>query len=323
VNLRQSDAIDRLLFHCGTLRPTDRVLILCDATTRDLADAFAGAARRATDGVRLMELPAVTQHGAEPPADAADAMRASTLILSLCRYSLAHSTARVDAGRSGARFLSLPLYDWELLEDPSLAVDFRAQASCVQQVARAFTTGSLARVTTAAGTDVRLGIAGRTGNACPGFVEWPGELGSPPDIEANVSPLEDRSEGTVVVDGSITHPDFALLAEPIALDVARGRVVSVRGTNRRHVGMLDELFGPADSARRVLAECGVGLNPAAKLTGTMLTDEGSLGCVHFGFGANHTVGGVNTSDFHLDFVCRAATLIVDATTVLREGVLQL
>ncbi len=46
---------------------------------------------------------------------------------------------------------------------------------------------------TRAGTDIRIAIDGRIGNACPGCVLGPGDLGSPPDIEANVSPLENGS----------------------------------------------------------------------------------------------------------------------------------
>ena len=78
-----------------------------------------------------------------------------------------------------------------------------------------------------------------------------------------------------------------------------------------------------DSKSRVLAECGVGLNPAAKLTGIMLTDEGSLGTIHFGFGSNSTVGGTNEIAFHVDFVCRAATMFIDGALLIRKGQIRL
>ena len=76
-------------------------------------------------------------------------------------------------------------------------------------------------------------------------------------------------------------------------------------------------------AEFVLAECGVGLNPAATLTGVMLTDEGSLGTVHFGFGSNSTVGGINEIAFHVDFVCRAATMSVDGKVIIQKGHIEL
>lgn len=315
-------AINNLLFNCGSLTEKDRALILCDAGTRPMANAFVCVARDAGQSVEVMEIPALSNHGAEPPAYAVRAMQTSTLILSLCQYSLAHSRARVLAGEAGARFLSLPLYDWKLLEDPSLRIDFKSQAWLVREFAQAFTEGDVVHITTAAGTDVQLGISGRRGNYCPGFVELAGELGSPPDIEANVSPLENSAEGTVVVDGSITHPDFGLLEKPIQIDLKKGRITKFRGGSEDQINMLNAMFGEYDSPRRVLAECGVGLNPEAKLTGTMLTDEGALGCVHFGFGANHTMGGENEVDFHLDFVFHAATLDIDGKTMIKSGVPQ-
>jgi leucyl aminopeptidase (aminopeptidase T) len=220
----------------------------------------------------------------------------------------------------GARFLSLPLYDWKLLEDDCLHIDYMAQAWRVRLFADAFTRGNVVHVTTAAGTDIRLGIAGRVGNYCPGFVKVAGDLGSPPDIEANVSPIEDSGEGIVVVDGSITMPGFGLLHDPVELEVHLGRVIAFRSVNSNYIRQLDALFGEIDSPRRVVAECGVGLNPAAKLTGTMLTDEGALGCVHFGLGANHTMGGLNKVDFHLDFVFREASVAVDGQQLLSLGV---
>ena len=97
-------AIYNLLFHCGNLSPIDRALILCDPGTRPMADAFFSVAREAKHAVELIEIPALLNHGAEPPSHATQVMQASTLILSLCQYSLAHSNARIIAGKAGANF---------------------------------------------------------------------------------------------------------------------------------------------------------------------------------------------------------------------------
>ena len=78
-------------------------------------------------------------------------------------------------------------------------------------------------------------------------------------------------------------------------------------------------MGDKNSKRRVLAEFGIGLNPLAKLTGIMLTDEGALGTIHLGFGSNSTVGGANEVDFHLDFVIKNPTVILDKNIILEKG----
>lgn len=323
LNEKKQKAISNLLFHCAHLTDTDRAILLCDPKTRSIADAFFEVALANNIRLNVLEIPELQNHGSEPPKDAAEQMSSSTLIMSLCGYSLAHSSARLRAAKKGARFLSLPLYTWDLLEDPCLHIDFKSHAPQVMNFANAFTKGQKIHVTTKAGTDITIDITDRVGNYCPGFVEAAGDLGSPPDIEANVSPIETNSHGVVVIDGSITHPNFGLLKKPVKLTVKNGKIVQFESEDQQQVNDLNKLFGPLGSKRRVLAECGVGLNPAAKLTGIMLTDEGALGYLHFGFGANHTVGGCNDVDFHLDFVFRAATLKVDSRVLIEMGVPQI
>lgn len=312
-------SVKHILQHCGSLVSGESIVIICDPSTRDLAKLFKQQADAITRKATLQEMPIAKTHGQEPPVGIKEAMLSVNLILSLCKFSLAHSQARIDAGKKGARFLSLPLYDWELLSDPAITFDFKSQAPIVRFVTDAFTNGKIATVTTDNGTGITLSIDGRIGNYCPGFVDDTSLLGSPPDIESNVSPVEDKSDGTVVVDGSITCPEIGLLTSQVTFTVRNGRITNFASDNKEYVNILDKMFGEKDSKRRVLAECGVGLNPAAKLTGTMLTDEGAMGCMHFGFGSNYTVGGKNKVDFHLDFVFKQASLFVDGEPIIING----
>jgi leucyl aminopeptidase (aminopeptidase T) len=313
------DASDHLLHHCGSLRPGETVVIVHDEATRRIGELLAGDAARTTEDIRRFEIPHLQQHGQEPPGDVAEAMRKAQLVVGLTSLSMAHTRARQRASEAGARYLSLADYSIELLEHPAVRVDFRSRFPVARAVADRFTEGRIARVSTSLGTDVRLEIAGRTGNCCPGFVEEPGDLGSPPDIESNVSPLEAGSEGVVVVDGSVPYPGIGLLESPVVLFVEGGRIGRFDG-DRAVVEKLESLFREIGSSKAyVLAECGVGLNPEAALTGHMLTDEGTNGTMHFGFGSNATVGGQNDVSFHLDFVFRNATLEIDGCPILEGG----
>ena len=51
----------------------------------------------------------------------------------------------------------------------------------------------------------------------------------------------------------------------------------------------------------------------------MLPDEGALGTVHIGIGANSTIGGTNSVPFHLDHIIREPTLLLDDRVILNEG----
>ena len=316
---KYQNTIDHLISHCGSFKCGEKLTIVHDHTTKEMAELFYLSAKKISQNTTLIETPLAKRHGEEPSELAREQMLSSNLIISLCRFSLAHSSARIEAGKKGARFLSMPLYTWQLLEDESTKVNYKQQSALVRKITDAFTNGSIVQVKTNAGTDIILNIKSRVGNYCPGFVEEAGDLGSPPDIESNISPIESSSNGIVVVDGSITTPEIGLLNTPVILNIKEGRVVEITSQNSNYIDILENIFQGSDSKRRVLAECGVGLNYAAKLTGTMLTDEGALGCIHFGFGSNFTLGGQNKVDFHLDFVFRNGTLIIDDKKYLENG----
>ena len=55
-----------------------------------------------------------------------------------------------------------------------------------------------------------MNIKGRKANCCPGFVDKNHLLGSH-DIETNISPIEEDSNGKIIVDGSITVESIGLL----------------------------------------------------------------------------------------------------------------
>ena len=113
-----------------------------------------------------------------------------------------------------------------------------------------------------------------------------------------------------MVDGSVTMPSIGLLNSKVILEVEKGRVATIKADSEIS-RILESELESINSKRRVVAEIGIGLNPLAKLTGNMLSDEGTLGTCHVGLGANSTIGGNNIVDFHLDFVFRDVSVFVD------------
>ena len=313
-------AIRHLIEHCGSLITGEACLIIADPTTIPIAQQFLACANTIGARADIVTIPVAGRHGSEPPKDVAVSMAAADLVIGLTKMSLAHSRARRHATEGKTRYLSLPNYTNELLTDPCLLIDYRAQHGLTRAFADAMSIGNTLRVTTSSGTDVQFQISGRHGNCCPGFVDDQYRLGSPPDVEANVPPIEEASNGVIVVDGSVTCDSIRLVKSPIVLAIRDGLLVDVASECDDYVSKVNSLFAGVTSNRAyVLAECGVGLNPKAKLTGNMLTDEGALGCVHFGFGSNATVGGKNEVPFHVDFVVRNASLWIDGKQLLLNG----
>ena len=309
-----------LLEKAGNTKRGETVLLVVDENTKNLADIFESAAK----GLGLSIVTCLTEvgknHGEEPIADVAAKMRTSTLIVALTTFSLAHSKARQEASASGARFLSLPQYSEALLSHEMVLVDYQGLSPRVKAVSETFTRGNTIHMSSAAGTDLTVDISGRFGNYCPGFVEDAGNIGSPPDIEANISPIESSASGVAVIDGSITHPSIGLLDSSVRIEFLEGVATDFSSGDPGLDKCLSELFQDENWRRRVLAEIGIGLNPAAELTGLMLSDEGALGTAHLGLGSNFYVGGKNLVDFHLDFVIRDVSLSVDNVPIMANGV---
>ena len=92
-------SIKHLLKHCGSLVKGEKALILCDASTKNIANVFLKYIKDTTTNAKLIQIPLAKTHGEEPSSEAIYEMLHSDLIISLCKYSLAHSQARIDAGK--------------------------------------------------------------------------------------------------------------------------------------------------------------------------------------------------------------------------------
>jgi 4-hydroxy 2-oxovalerate aldolase/long-chain acyl-CoA synthetase len=304
---------------CADVRAGEKVYVLADESTQAVADyVYLAAAQRGA--VLAYDLVAAGwMHGAEPSAAIAERMLWADVVFCLTPTSMAHTRARKRAADRGTRFLSLPDYSLGLLASPSLQVDFAALKPLARRLSRLLDHGREVRILTDGGTDLRFSIVGRLANCCPGVCRDPGVLGSPPDAEVNIAPLEGAAQGMIWVDGSIPCRSLGRLREPIGLRIADGSIVAIEGPPRE-VRLLEELFEAVRAPEaRVLAEFGIGLNPQAEITGRMLEDEGCAGTAHFGFGNNATIGGKTSVPFHLDFVLRAPFVWLDGVALLRAG----
>jgi leucyl aminopeptidase (aminopeptidase T) len=301
---------ENLVQRCARVHRGERVYILANPETKAVADHILADSLKFTDHVELEVIPPLGIHGAEPPPHVGDAMLRANVVFCLTLMSLAHTPQRRAFCDAGGRFLSLPDYSLGLLGSPSLAYDFDLAIPIAERLKIVLDAASEVRIKTAAGTDVTLSVRGRIANACPGVCDRPGMLASPPDAETHIAPVEEFSNGVVVVDGSIPCREIGRLAESVRMEVRDGRIVSIEQTGAAPQA-LSGIFDRHPPAARVLAEFGIGLNPLAELSGRMLEDEGCAGTIHFGFGSNATIGGRNVVAFHLDCVMRTPTIWVD------------
>jgi len=302
-----------ILFQLGNLKKSESLCIISDTNTKNLGELFEHVSRKMKIKTMHKIIKPLTNHGQDLPIGIEETMKDSGLTVAVTNTSIAHSPQRVRVGLSGKRFLSLPDYSFNLLKHPAIKADYKMLSKKAKKLSNILTKGNSVQIKTANGTDLNLEITNRNSNYAPGFVNKDILLGSPPDIEANIAPLETQSNGKIVVDGSIPHAKIGKLKSPITLTIKNGKIVKFEG-NKKITSVLEKLF-THKSKNKILGEFGVGFNDKAKLCGIMLLDEGCFGTFHFGFGSNILLGGVNKSDFHLDLVIFANELSVDGKII--------
>ncbi|MBR2905200.1 MAG: hypothetical protein IKC08_04810 [Lentisphaeria bacterium] len=309
--------IRHILYYASGLRKGEKSLFLYDDRTEKIAELFMEAAKQdncISESCKLMQS---RVHGEEPPDEAVEKMLESNVIFCLTHNSLAHTQVRMEANRRGIRFLSMPSYTLSLLEDPALTAPYKEYYPRVEKMAQMLTESSILEITTSSGTFLTADLTGRKGNSCPGFTDTNHLLASPPDIEANIAPVEEKSCGNLLIDGSITCDEIGLLKEPVSIEVEKGKIRNFSSGDKKLNAVLEKMF--EEEKRRVLAEIGIGFNEKAVLCGNMLVDEGTCGAIHFGFGSNGTIGGKNLVPFHLDFVLKKPTLALDGKIIMENG----
>ena len=259
-------------------------------------------------------------HGEELPQDVFLKVINSEGIICVTKYSLAHTSARFEAQKKHIPFLSMPGLEEKIVNNDAFFADYGDVCSIVDMYADLLTNTKLLHITSCEGTDLFINVENRTGNSCPGLTDDRHLLGSPPDIEANIAPIETETNGVIVVDGSITDWRIGLLKEKVILNVEDGYVTGISCTDKQIEYNVKKILNEIKSEKAyVVGELGIGFNSAARLCGNMLIDEGTLGCIHFGLGSNWTIGGKNMVSFHLDFVVRDASIETDNKIIVKKG----
>jgi leucyl aminopeptidase (aminopeptidase T) len=299
--------------HCLGVGSADDVLVLCNEQQRAVAESLAAAAGARAGSVRLLAFPALTRDGEEPPGLVAEAMARADVVLAPTMFSLSHTRARMEATRQGARIATLPgITEASFMR--AMPVDYAALRRAGERIAAELSAAATCRVTSPAGTDVSLELGGRTAVIDDGNLQDRGAFGNLPAGESFIAPVERTAEGVVVFDGSIAG--FGLLDAPVRVRLAGGRAIAADGEAGRW--LLDTLDAGGDGGR-VVAEFGIGTNPAATLSGSILEDEKVVGTAHLAFGSNVSFGGANASAVHIDGMLLAPTVELDGRALLDAG----
>ena len=307
------NAVRTALVDCMAITRGEDVLVVTDPAKRAIAEAIVATARELGAEVVLMEMSERESNGSEPPRAVAAAMLACDALLAPTSKSLSHTEARKAASDNGARVATMPDITEEMLVR-TMSADYRAVKQRSDAVAKLLTDGKEVHISSSQGTDVFFSIEGRKGLSDDGHIANPGTFGNLPAGEGFIAPVEGRTNGRLVFDGSVWP--IGRLETPLTVDVEDGYATSFSGPAGEQFRSILDKHGHEAFA---VAELGIGTNEAATLTGNVLEDEKIIGTIHVAFGDNHSFGGTIRVSSHQDGVVLQPTADIDGTRLLEDG----
>ena len=301
--------------NCMAVKEGESVLVITDEPARKIGYALWEASKEAGAEAMITEITPRESNGEEPPGPLAGLMKSVDVVLIPTSKSLSHTDSRREASRAGVRIATLPGITEDMMVR-TLNADFGQIAEKSNKLAQILSAGTNVRVTSEKGTDVNLVVESREGQADTGLNHARGDFSNLPAGEAYAAPLEGKSCGTVVIDGSMAGVG-KLEGEVIRIRVENGYAVDIEGGEAAE--KFDSLMKPFGKDAYNLAELGIGTHDKALITGNVLEDEKVIGTVHIAFGDNKSMGGTVRVASHLDGVIMRPTVEVDGEVIMKDG----
>lgn len=299
---------------CMGLGPDETLLVITDEVELPIGQALHEVGKDLCHESILVQIKSRRINGEEPPAAVARMMREVDVVVCPTAKSLTHTDARRQAAQVGTRVGTMPGITVDTMVR-CLNADYAKVVALTDFVVQRLQNVSTVRVVTAKGTDIVMPVEGRNILPSKGVLRQKGESGNLPSGEVYLAPWEGRSNGRVVIDGSMAG--IGMLTQPIVVEVVNGYAETITGGEQAQqlVATLDSVGRDA----RAVAEFGIGTNYKAILTGHILEDEKVYGTIHIAFGNNVSMGGNIAVNSHLDGLVTQPDVFFDNQLVMSKG----
>jgi leucyl aminopeptidase (aminopeptidase T) len=304
---------------CMSVKPDETVLIITDPKRSKIGKALFEVARELVKEAFLVEMKEREVNGQEPPKQIAEFMKYVDVVICPTSKSLTHTDARREACQAGTRVGTLPGITEDMMIR-TMQADYHRIADLTYKVSKILTRGEIAHLTTSLGTDITIPIKGIKAISSTGLITETGSYGNLPSGESYLMPEEGKSQGIILVDGSMASIGL-ITDKPITIKVENGLAIDISGG--KEAKQLQKMVEKMGNEARNLAELGIGTNYMAQITGDILEDEKVAGTVHLALGNNKSMGGTVGVSFHVDGIITQPTLRIDKDILLENGQLKI
>ena len=259
-------------------------------------------------------------------APVVQALAGSVFVADCTVEGLQHAPELPAILKGGARVLAISNEHPEILERTAPRPEDEAP---VREAMRRLKAAHAMHVTSAAGTDLRVTLAGARVGGVWGFTTRPGTLAHWPAGLVLAFPAAGSVNGTLVLDrGDVNLTFKRYLADPVRLRIENDRVVRIDGEHvdaemlRGHYAAWD------DPDAYAVSHLGWGLNRRARWDAMTFYDKADFngtelrafaGNFLYSTGANEVAGRHTLG--HFDLPLRGCTVMLDGSAVVTDGVL--
>ncbi len=311
----------KAMTQCAGIQEGEHVVIACDTNKTRIAEILASAAYAVGGIPTIVTFVPTGAHGRQVPKPVVGACGQSDVFFLPTTWSMTHTDARIAAVKNGARGCTMCEITEDALCTGGILGNYEEADVLGRTLGEAISRASKIRITSSTGTDVTGDISGRPVQYETGIFRNPGDFGSLPNSEINISPIEGTTEGVVVANVRVMGYG-PLYDEQVTLQVRNGEVVEVTGGPAAHY-LETALASFDDRTAYNFAEFGIGLNPECRLKATNQEDLGHLGNGHHGIGSNYAIGGKVAAPCHIDVTYTNAVVELDGKVVLDNGKLMI
>lgn len=302
---------ERILKSCLDAKSGESVLVVTDDSRKEIGDALYEASKNLGCEGMILIMKERELSGEEPPKAVSEAMKGADIVIAPTAKSLTHTNARIQAAAAGARIATMPGITKEMFSKGAMTADYSEVEKLTDKMTALLSKADTARIEKD-GNVLTISLRGRDGVPSPGIYKAPGKCGNLPSGEAYIAPLENGSDGEMIIDGSMVG--VGKLDSPLHMVISGGKLRSVTGEKSENLDILLK-----NETNGTLCELGIGTNEAAILNGIILEDEKVYGTVHIAFGTNTSFGGTNKAECHMDGIILKPTLYLDDILVMKDG----
>lgn len=255
---------------------------------------------------------------------ALQALAASTFIADCTLEGLMHAAELPAILKGGARVLYISNEHPDVLERlaPSSADEQKVRAAM-----RQLRDARRMQVTSAAGTDLAIGVAGARVGGVWGYTEKPGTLSHWPGGLCLCFPQSGSVNGTLVMAPGDLNLTFKRYVEsPVRLTIENDYVTRIDGASLDAELMREYLAAWGDREAYAVSHVGWGMNDRARWDALVMYDRADVngteqrafaGNFLYSTGANEVAGRHTLGHFDLPF--RHCTVQLDGAAVVRDG----